>query len=157
MRKKDAAQAHYIEKLASRISTAQPYWNFDADGGRKSIAFPAKPGIYLLMRKVNLPHETYRTKGVNLRSPLIMYVGKSGNLRERMRQHFGGSKPNYQGSQFVKFLYQICQDEAVVARILTSPDTLIAHVVVEEGEEVVDFVENLAMQVFQPRFNIKDR
>jgi len=86
-----------------------------------------------------------------------MYVGKSGNLRDRMRQHFGGSKPNYQGSQFVKFLYQICQDEEVVARILTSPDTLIAHVVIEEGEEVVDFVENLAMQVFQPRFNIKDR
>lgn len=157
MRKGTLPHAHYIETLASRIATAQPYWNFDADGSRKSTAFPAKPGIYLLMRRVNLPDDTYRTKGVNLRSPLIMYVGKSGSLRERMRQHFGGSKPNYQGSQFVKFLYQICQDEEAVTRILSSPDTLIVHVVIEEGEEVVDFVENLAMQVFQPRFNIKDR
>jgi hypothetical protein len=28
---------------------------------------------------------------------------------------------------------------------------------IEEGFEVVDPVEYLAMQVFQPRFNIKDR
>jgi hypothetical protein len=47
--------------------------------------------------------------------------------------------------------------EEAVTRILASPDTLIAHVVIEEGFEVVDFVENLAMRVFQPRFNIKDR
>ena len=36
-------------------------------------------------------------------------------------------------------------------------DTLIAYVAIEEGEEVVDLVENLAMRVFQPRFNIKNR
>jgi hypothetical protein len=60
-------------------------------------------------------------------------VGKSGNLRERIRQYFGGSTPNYQGSQFVKFLYQIRQDEELVTRILASSDTLIAHVVIEEG------------------------
>jgi excinuclease UvrABC nuclease subunit len=149
MRKRNAAHAHYIETLASRISTAQPYTS-----GR---AFPEKPGIYLLLRRVNVRDDTYRTKGVNVGSPLVMYVGKSGNLRNRMRQHFGGSKPNYQGSQFVKFLFQICQDQEVVTRILTSPDTLIAYVAIEEGEEVVNLVENLAMRVFQPRFNIKDR
>jgi hypothetical protein len=44
----------------------------------------------------------------------------------------------------------------VVTRILATPDTLIAHVAIEEGFEVVDLVETLAMQVFQPRFNIKD-
>lgn len=149
MRKTDAAHAHYIETLASRISTAQPYTS-----GR---AFPDKPGIYLLLRRVNVQEDSYRTKGVNLRAPLVIYVGKSGNLRNRMRQHFGGSKPNYQGSQFVKFLFQICQDHEAVTRILTSPNTLIAHFTIEEGEPVVDLVENLAMRVFQPRFNIKDR
>jgi hypothetical protein len=50
----------------------------------------------------------------------------------------------------------IGQDEEVVTRILATPDTLIAHVAIEEGFEVVDLVETLAMQVFQPRFNIKD-
>jgi hypothetical protein len=44
-----------------------------------------------------------------------------------------------------------------VKRILWSKDTLIACIEIEEGDEVIDYVENLAIQVFQPRFNIKDR
>ena len=43
------------------------------------------------------------------------------------------------------------------ADISWSPDTLVACVPIQEGDEVIDFIENLAIQVFRPRFNIKDR
>ena len=66
-------------------------------------------------------------------------------------------KLSYQGSQFRKFIFQICQNDDVVKSILWSKDTLIACVPVPEEDEVIDTVEKIAMQVFQPRFNIKDR
>jgi hypothetical protein len=52
---------------------------------------------------------------------------------------------------------QLIQDEAEVQRFLWSPNTLIACVPVKEGDDVISAVEKLAMQVFLPRFNIKDR
>jgi hypothetical protein len=48
--------------------------------------------------------------------------------------HFGGNKPNYQGSQSRKFLFQICQDDEAVKRILWSRDPLIACIEIEEGK-----------------------
>lgn len=44
-----------------------------------------------------------------------------------------------------------------VKRILWSENTLIASVPINDSDEVIDFVENLAIRVFQTRFNIKDR
>ena len=96
-------------------------------------------------------------KGVNLKSPFVLYVGKTGNHRRRVSQHFGGKKANYQGSQFRKFLFQVCQDHEMLDHFLSSKETIIAYVVIEEGGAVIDIVEKLAMQVFQPRFNNKDR
>jgi hypothetical protein len=51
----------------------------------------------------------------------------------------------------------IVQDETAVKRIIWSPLTLIACVAISEGDQVLEAVERLAMQVFSPRFNIKDR
>jgi hypothetical protein len=122
--------------------------------------FPNKPGVYVILRRVALPDTDYTTRGVNTQAPLVLYVGKTTSrrpIRKRLADHFGGEKPNYQGSQFKKFLFQVCQDHDAVKRILWSPDTLVAAVAIEEGDEVIDYVENLAIQVFQPRFNIKDR
>lgn len=112
------------------------------------------------MRRVDLPHSDYTTEGVNTQSPIIIYVGKTTTrktIRKRLADHFAGIKPNYQGSQFRKFLFQICQDHDVVKSILWSKDTFIACVPIPERDEVIDTVEKLAMHVFQPRFNIKDR
>jgi hypothetical protein len=52
---------------------------------------------------------------------------------------------------------QVIQDESVVKSILWSPQTLIAAIPITEGEEMLDRVERFAMQVFVPRFNIRDR
>ena len=73
-----------------------------------------------------------------------------------MSQHFCSKKANYQGSQFRKFLFQVQQDPEMIDHILSSKETVIAYGVIEEDEAVIDIVEKLAMQVFQPRFNIKD-
>ena len=67
------------------------------------------------------------------------------------------NKLNFQGSQFRKFLMQVCQDTETVKRILWSENTLIASVSIDDSDEVIDYVENLAIRAFQPRFNIKDR
>ncbi len=152
------SHSHYIETLASRIDEARPFWSDETTsaGDRQAHALPDKPGIYLLMRRVNVEEDGYRNSVVNLAAPMVLYVGKAGNLHNRMRQHFGGTKPNYQSSQFARFLFQVCQDHDMVSRILASPDTIIAYVVIEEGGAVVDHVESLAVQVFQPRFNIKN-
>ena len=164
MRKKALLHAHYVEELARAIVDARPYY-LDATAKlegqpTKANRFPNLPGVYLILRRVNLPDTDYTTRGVNTKSPIVLYVGKTTSrraLKERLKDHFGGIKPNYQGSQFKKFLFQVCQDHDAVRRILWSPDTLVATVAIEEGDEVIDYVENLAMQVFQPRFNIKDR
>jgi len=164
MRKSLVDKAHYIEKLASAIEDAKPYF-VDSEskirtGKSKTNKFPKKPGIYLILRRVNLEDKDYTTKGINTKSPLILYVGKTTsrrNINERLKDHFGGNKLNFQGSQFRKFLMQVCQDEEVVKKILWNQDTLIACVPIEEPDEVIDKVENLTIQVFQPRFNIKDR
>ena len=90
--------------------------------------------------------------------PIVLYVGKTTSkrsIKERLYDHFGGSKANYQGSQFRKFLYQVIQEKAAVKKILWSNDTLVACVPIEEADDVIDSVERLAIQVFQPRFNIK--
>ena len=44
----------------------------------------------------------------------------------------------------------------MIDHILSSKETVIGYGVIEEDEAVIDIVEKLAMQVFQPRFNIKD-
>ena len=112
------------------------------------------------MRKVKIASQDYTTKGINTKTPIVLYVGKTTSrrsIRDRLRDHFGGHKLNFQGSQFRKFLMQVCQDIEAVKRILWSENTLIASVPINDTDEVIDFVENLAIRVFQPRFNIKDR
>ena len=164
MTKATLSNAHYIEGLAKDISTAKPYY---VDGaarlaGKESKvnSFPGKPGVYLILRRVKLPDTDYSTRGVNTQSPLVLYVGKTTSrraLKQRLADHFGGTTPNYQGSQFRKFLFQVCQDHDTVKRILWSSETLVACVEIDEGDDVIDAVEKLAIQVFQPRFNIKER
>lgn len=64
------------------------------------------PDIYVLLRRVNFPDRDYTTRGVNTQTPLVMYVGKTTakrSIKERLNDHFGGNKMNYQGSQFRKF------------------------------------------------------
>jgi hypothetical protein len=116
--------------------------------------------VYLILRRINLPDTDYSTRGFNTQTLLVLYVGKTTSrraLKQRLADHFGGTTPNYQGSQFRKFLFQVCQDHDTVKRILWSSDTLVACVEIDEGDEVIDAVEKLAIQVFQPRFNIKER
>jgi len=156
--------AHYIEELSRSILSAKPYY---VDPGAringessKVTEFPDRPGIYIILRKVQIVDNDYTTKGVNTKIPLVLYVGKTTSrrsIKRRLFDHFGGIKPNYQGSQFKKFLYQVCQEHEMVKRILCSPNTLIAAVAIEEDDTIIDFIEKLAIKVFQPRFNIKDR
>jgi hypothetical protein len=44
-----------------------------------------------------------------------------------------------------------------VKRILWSRDPLIACIEIEEGDEAINYVEELAIQVVEPIFNIKGR
>ena len=140
-----------MEKLGVELIPVHCDWN---------NKFPNHPGVYVIMRKV-LPKDGYRYKGIEtIESPLILYVGKTTakrSIKARLVDHFGGLKPNYQSSQFRKFIYQVCQDDEAVKNIVWSENTLIATVSIEEPDEVIDCVEKLAMQVFRPRFNIKDR
>jgi hypothetical protein len=108
----------------------------------------------------DIPEINYRYKGLSTKRPIAIYVGKTTSRRtigKRLSDHFGGNKLNFQGSQFVKFLMQLLQDEGEVQRFLWSTNTLIACVPVKEGDDVISAVEKLAMQVLLPRFNIKDR
>ena len=34
-------------------------------------------------------------------------------IKQRLKDHFGGVKLSYQGSQFRKFIFQICQNDYV--------------------------------------------
>ena len=157
-------KVRYVEELAKQIKHAKPYY-VDSDaklngGNSKVNDFPNESGVYLIMRRVDLPQNDYTTVGVNTKSPIVIYVGKTTarrSIKQRLSDHFGGVKLSYQGSQFRKFIFQICQNDDVVKSILWSKDTLIACVPVPEQDEVIDIVEKIAMQVFQPRFNIKDR
>jgi hypothetical protein len=164
MKSKAISKSHYIESLARSIKEALPYYEnseIKLRGGASNINhFPNAPGVYLILRRVNHACQDYTMRGVNTVTPLVLYVGKTTakrTIRKRLADHFGGKKMNYQGSQFRKFLYQVCQDDATVKRILWSENTLIACVEIEGNDEVIDYVENLAIQVFQPRFNVKDR
>jgi hypothetical protein len=155
----------YVEQLSRSIAeNAMPYFadslaRLNGESSRIN-KFPNHPGVYVIMRKV-LPKDGYRYKGIEtIESPLILYVGKTTakrSIKARLVDHFGGLKPNYQSSQFRKFIYQVCQDDEAVKNIVWSENTLIATVSIEEPDEVIDCVEKLAMQVFRPRFNIKDR
>ena len=80
---------------------------------------------------------------INTKTPIVLYVGKTfarRNLKDRLKDHFGGKKLNFQGSQFRKFLMQVCQDEETVKKVLWSENTLIAHIAIEESDEVIDFI-----------------
>jgi hypothetical protein len=141
VRKSRLKASGYVEKLAGNLKKAYP-------------------GVYVILRKSDIPEINYRYKGLSTKSPIAIYVGKATSRRtiaKRLSDHFGGTKLNFQGSQFVKFLMQLIQDEGEVQRFLWSPNTLIACVPVKEGDDVISAVEKLAMQVFLPRFNIKDR
>lgn len=162
--KKSLKFAHYIEELSRSIAHAKPYY-VDSEAklkgeNSKVNSFSNSPGLYIILRRVDLPDDDYTTKGVNTKSPLVLYVGKTTSKRavkDRLKDHFAGIKFSYQGSQFRKFLFQIVQDTDVVKKILWSKDTLIAIVEINEDDDVIDYVENLAIQDFKPRFNIKDR
>jgi len=45
----------------------------------------------------------------------------------------------------------------MVKKILWSDSTRIASVVVEEEDQIIEAVENLAIQIFKPRFNVVGR
>ena len=164
VRKRRIKASGYVEKLARNLKKALPYYEdglakLQGEKSRKN-KFPNDPGVYVILRKCDIPEINYRYKGLSTKSPIAIYVGKATSKRtiaKRLSDHFGGTKLNFQGSQFVKFLMQLIQDEGEVQRFLWSPNTLIACVPVKEGDDVINAVEKLAMQVFLPRFNIKDR
>ena len=154
----------YIEEIARAITTAKPYFRVSPIGQswdlRQRNSFPREPGVYLILRKVASTGSGYRYRGLVPINPIVLYVGRTSERRsidKRLADHFGNREPNFQGSQFVKFLMQVIQDESVVKNILWSQQTLIAAIPITEGEQMLDAVERLAMQVFVPRFNIRDR
>ena len=58
MKKKAITVAYYIEALARDIKEAKPYYA-DSDAKikgnvSKTNSFPNKPGVYIILRKVNL-------------------------------------------------------------------------------------------------------
>lgn len=157
MRKKQLEASHYIEELARNIRSSKAF--FASLEKREVNSFPDKPGVYIILRATSFEENGYKTKTLNTKIPLVLYVGKTTarrSIKKRLTDHFGGKSFSYQGSQFRKFLMQVCQDEQVVKDILWSPNTLIACVEINEGDEVIDAVEKLAMRVFSPRFNLKD-
>ena len=102
MKTKAIQRAHYIEALATAIREARPYY-VDSEarlGGARSRTndFPTKPGIYLILRRVNLDSKDYTTRGVNTQQPLVLYVGKTTSrraIRERLadRSRIGSRFP----------------------------------------------------------------
>jgi hypothetical protein len=154
----------YVEQIATALIAAKPYFQVSPSGQswdlRQRNSFPRQPGIYLILRRVASAGEGYRYHGLIPVNPIVLYVGRTTERRKiekRLADNFGNSEPNFQGSQFVKFLMQVIQDEPIVKSILWSPQTLIASVPITEGEQMLETVERLAMQVFVPRFNIRDR
>src|SRR5436305_643688 len=120
MHKDDPAVRQALRQLRSNISEARPY-------REAALEYPDAPGVYLILRRCQLPLQGYRYRGVSTRKPVALYVGKTTprrTIRRRLRDHFGHSEPNYQGSQFAKILLQIIQDESVVQNILWSDDTI---------------------------------
>jgi len=69
-----------VEDLARAITEARPYYVDSkaklAGRSSRSNKFPNEPGVYIILRHVNLPVDDYRMKGVNTKSPLVLYVGK---------------------------------------------------------------------------------
>lgn len=123
MKKTATKHAHYVESLARAIATARPYYVDPeaklAGGTSKTYAFPGRPGVYLILRRVALPHTDYTTRGVNTQTPLVLCVGKMTSkraIRRRLQDHFGGKKFSYQGSQFRKFLFPGRQASRVSAQ-----------------------------------------
>jgi excinuclease UvrABC nuclease subunit len=156
--------AGYVEMLVSNLTIALPYfYTSPLDVGWEKCernSFPSEPGIYAILRRCAIAKEGYRYQGLNPINPIVLYVGKASSVRtigRRLRDHFGNREPNFQGSQFVKFLMQVVQDEEMVKRLLWSPSTIIACVPVTESDAVISAVERLAIQILEPRFNIKDR
>ena len=80
MRSTSGKYSHYIEELARNIPEAKPYFK-DSPGklegeGSKANSFPNQPGVYLILRRVNLPDNDYTTRGVNTKSPIVIMLGK---------------------------------------------------------------------------------
>jgi hypothetical protein len=154
----------YIEQLARDLSSAKPYFKqspFEMSWKQcERSSFPLESGVYAILRHCPIQGEGYRYQGLQTKKPIVLYVGKAtsaSTIRERLGRHFANQEPTYQGSQFVKFLMQIIQDEEAVKRVLWSPQTVVATVPVPEGDLVIDAVERLAIKVLEPRFNIRDR
>ena len=66
-------KVRYVEDLAKQIKHAKPYY-VDSDaklngGNSKVNDFPNESGVYLIMRRVDLPQNDYTTVGVNTKSP----------------------------------------------------------------------------------------
>src|SRR5262245_48196281 len=161
IRKAPLAIATYVERLAHATSQAQPFFKQSPlhqpwkECERNN--FPREPGVYLILRSVRNGNTGYRYAGLVPASPLVLYVGRTTSRRsiyQRLCDHFGAQSPNFQGSQFLKFLMQVVQDEEIVKRIIWSPTTTIASVAVPENESILAAVERLAIAVFAPRFNI---
>lgn len=156
--------AGYVEMLVSNLAFALPYfYKSPLDVGWEKCernSFPSESGIYAILRRCPIAKAGYRYQGLSPKNPIVLYVGKASSVRtikQRLRDHFGNREPNFQGSQFVKFLMQVVQDEETVKRIIWSPSTIIACVPVTESDAVISVVERLAIQILEPRFNIKDR
>src|SRR5918912_2808600 len=135
--------AGYVEMLASNIALALPYFNrspLEFGWGECEVNdFPSESGVYAILRRCTIAKEGYRYQGLTPKNPIVLYVGKASSvrtIRRRLRDHFGNREPNFQGSQFVKFLMQVVQDEEMVKRILWSPSTIIACVPVTESDAV---------------------
>jgi len=153
----------YVKQLKRAIRHAKPYFK-EAPSGQASRlpqrnSFPDKPGVYLILRKVTIAGKDSRYRKLHRASPMVLYVGRTKSRRtiaERLVDSFGKLKLNFGGSQFLKVLMQVIQDEAVVKTILWSPQTLVAAVPITEGDQMLNMVKQLATQFFHPRLNVRD-
>ena len=71
-------KVRYVEELAKQIKHAKPYY-VDSDaklngGNSKVNDFPNESGVYLIMRRVDLPQNDYTTVGVNTQSLSPIYI-----------------------------------------------------------------------------------
>ena len=88
-------KVRYVEELAKQIKHAKPYY-VDSDaklngGNSKVNDFPNESGVYVIIRRVDLPQNDYTTVGVNTKSPIVIYVGKTTarrTIKQRLSDHF---------------------------------------------------------------------
>ena len=161
----------YVEELNNNIKKSNSIVSLlDIEEGEEKISWkeiPDKPGILAICRipdyNENLwfktTNEANNNKKQNLEwiNPLVMYIGESSNLRNRMRSHFTLNKHEDVGNSiFQKVLVQMIGDWRIVKEnILRSKNTTVTWITLPEDldKKQREEIKRQAIEKIKPRLN----